>query len=278
MTRTSFLSTLTMFAALLMLRKLVCRAGAFTSSNTVAWTFRHRYERPSLTFFSSSSIPSDDGMNSHGMDMDEESFYLERFQRRKQAWKELIERESQRRPPNPQLKPMQVITELLQGLRDPDQPRRHFGVHVLLRSSTTKWAHTMCQSIGAAAATDTAASTDPDNEDEEYTRTVEAALHRSLSRPGQQFAILMGVENADYVIDFPTDVLAFDDDECWLECRLRGGGVDGGGTENDELLVVLGWTLHRIDGAWRVHQLDWEDFRDAYRPGIGREEWERICG
>ena len=32
------------------------------------------------------------------------------------------------------------------------------------------------------------------------------------------------------------------------------------------------------DGAWLIDGIDWQDFRDDYRPGIGREEWERICG
>jgi hypothetical protein len=30
--------------------------------------------------------------------------------------------------------------------------------------------------------------------------------------------------------------------------------------------------------AWLVDGIDWQDFRERYRPGIGREEWERICG
>ena len=32
------------------------------------------------------------------------------------------------------------------------------------------------------------------------------------------------------------------------------------------------------DGSWLVDGIDWQDFRDRYRPGIGREEWMRICG
>jgi hypothetical protein len=32
------------------------------------------------------------------------------------------------------------------------------------------------------------------------------------------------------------------------------------------------------DGAWLIDGIDWQDFWDEYRPGIGREELERICG
>jgi hypothetical protein len=108
------------------------------------------------------------------------------------------------------------------------------------------------------------------------------ALGRLFSRPKQQFAILMGVENSNYRIDFPTDIVEYCDDEIWFESRLRDN-------ENDTLMVVLGWTMQRmrqydynesnnIKNSWYIHSIDWQDFRDLYRPGIGREEWERICG
>ena len=117
--------------------------------------------------------------------------------------------------------------------------------------------------------------TTDDNNDKDDEQTI-SALGRFLGRPGQQFAILLGTEDEGYDIDYPTDVIEWSEDEAWLECRLRESS-DG------ELLVVLGWTLHKQnandgDKSWYIHSFDWQDFRNDYRPGIGREEWERICG
>ena len=79
--------------------------------------------------------------------------------------------------------------------------------------------------------------------------------------------------NGRYEIEFPQDTLDYYDGTAWLECRLRDG-------KSDALLAVLGWSMKRRegDGAWLIDGIDWQDFRDEYRPGIGREEWERICG
>eukprot|EP00536_Pseudo-nitzschia_multiseries_P001571 jgi/Psemu1/181323/e_gw1.19.28.1 len=83
-------------------------------------------------------------------------------------------------------------------------------------------------------------------------------------------------------------------DNCWIESRLRS-------PHDDQLLAVVGWSLQRrrikntedgyniMDTAdvdanesllscWLLDGIDWQDFRDDFRPGIGREEWERICG
>jgi hypothetical protein len=79
---------------------------------------------------------------------------------------------------------------------------------------------------------------------------------------------------------FDTDPVDYYDGTCWVESRLRSRG--------GELLVVVGWSLQQErlwkeddDGSmvvWLLDNIDWQDFRDEYRPGIGREEWERICG
>ena len=81
-------------------------------------------------------------------------------------------------------------------------------------------------------------------------------------------------------------------DHCWIESRLRS-------PEDDQLLVVVGWSLQKqhlgdtnndkangfsassassLSPCWLLDGIDWQDFRDDFRPGIGREEWERICG
>jgi hypothetical protein len=56
-----------------------------------------------------------------------------------------------------------------------------------------------------------------------------------------------------------------------VECRLRN-------KQTDFLLIVIGWSLQQSGDKWLVDGMDWQDFREKYRPGIGREEWERICG
>jgi hypothetical protein len=79
---------------------------------------------------------------------------------------------------------------------------------------------------------------------------------------------------------------------CWVECQLRHA-------ETDQLLVMMGWQLRYDDvfdqwnntdstcwtthpppsgKTWWIDHIDWQDFRDGFRPGVGREEWVRICG
>jgi hypothetical protein len=91
-----------------------------------------------------------------------------------------------------------------------------------------------------------------------------------MKRQDNQFAILFGVEDDDYLLNFTADPLDYEDGTCWIECRIRSA-------DKDKLLVVTGWSLERrsSDGAWLINGLDWQDFREKYRPGIGREEWER---
>jgi len=246
----------------------------------------------------------------------EDAFDLERFQRRQQQLQ--LERQQHRRlPPCPQLGPQQVVQGILEELQatpwyyDADllKPRPHPGVWTLWKASTTEWQQTMAAMVGAAASSNatssSSAATSITTATAEKRSTVETvcALGRFLARPQQQFAILLGNDlnqnYASFSVDFPTDVIEWSDDEAWLECRLRC-------SRTDELWVVLGWTLHRCavleaedttdsggsssrnnsnksmdteeERAWYIHSFDWQDFRSEYRPGIGREEWERICG
>jgi hypothetical protein len=183
----------------------------------------------------------------------------ELFQRILQLRVLILEEEIQR-PPNPELSPQAFVTQILEALNEPDDPMPDSGFRLLLRASTRKWRNLLKMSIGAPA--------DADDE------VVIPALGAAIGRPKNQFGILVGADDAEeYTISFPSDILDFEDGTCWLECRLRG-------KETNELLVAMGWSLKRrkIDGAWVVDELDWQDFRDEYRPGIGREEWMRICG
>ena len=159
------------------------------------------------------------------------------------------------RPPNPLLGPADVVSRLLDELRN---SRKFSGATSLLETSTETWRDMLRRSVGAPRGTTIA--------------LLAPSLESALARPNNQFAILMGVEDENYVATFPTDPLEFDD-TCWVECRLRSG-------DTDELLVAMGWSFEKRpgDGSWVISSLDWQDFRKNYRPGIGREEWERICG
>ena len=132
---------------------------------------------------------------------------------------------------------------------------------------------------------------------QELNEQVAPILQRAMSKKTSQYAILLSANiDMEVVWHFPTDpVIDYDDGTCWIEARLRR-------LDNDELLVVTGWSLKRRRMAlqeeededekqqqqqqqqeekyspWLLDGLDWQDFREEFRPGIGREEWERICG
>lgn len=166
--------------------------------------------------------------------------------------------EDVRRPPNPNLSAQDFVFEIIRALHNNGDPLPDSGFRVLLRSSTDPWKKMLYKSVGA-----------PRTANEEV---VASALGEAMARDDNQFVILVD-EESGHEVSFPTDTLDYSDGTAWVECRLRD-------EENDLLLVVMGWQLHRrpSDGAWLVDQIDWQDFRDDFRPGIGREEWMRICG
>lgn len=161
-----------------------------------------------------------------------------------------------RRPPNPHLSPTVFIQECLRCLWANDDPLPDSGFRLLLRASTNAWRKQLHQSVGA-----------PLMANEEV---VASALGEAIARPNNQFAILVG-EGEAYTATFPTDPLDYADGTCWVECQLRGAN-------DNKLLAITGWQLQKENGAWMVDGIDWQDFREAFRPGIGREEWMRICG
>jgi hypothetical protein len=218
-----------------------------------------------------------------------ERLSLERFKRRRESLERKVLQYQWQRPPNPFLGPTDLVRCLLDTLRQSSlsstsaslSSTSFVGVTTLLECSTPTWRQTLLSSIGAPL---TATN-------EQVAPTLEAALGRRYN----QFAILLGTENPDYRMDFPTDPVDYGDGTCWVECRLRDEEASSAAAtttptittnsnsqknKSDELLVVTGWSLEQrpSDGAWLVGALDWQDFRPPYRPGIGREEWERICG
>lgn len=172
------------------------------------------------------------------------------------------------RPPNANLKPKDFVKALLEGIFYNEDPRPDAGFMLLLRCSTDQWASKVLDSIGAP----------PDANLE----TVAAALGTAIARPHNQYAILVGgdeegLETSNYVdettgernfyVTFPGDTLDFLDGTAWVNVEFRSK------TDNS-LLVLTGWQLsQRTDGAWLVDQIEWQDYREEYWPGIGREEW-----
>jgi hypothetical protein len=165
--------------------------------------------------------------------------------------------EELKRPPNPDLTPYEFVIELLHGLWHNSDPLPDSGFRLLLRASTTERRAKLYESVGAPASA--------------AEEVVASALGEAMGRPKNQFGILVA-EAERYVCAFPSDTLDYADGTCWIECRLRN-------KVTNELLVAIGWSLkQRSDEAWLVDAIDWQDFRDDFRPGIGREEWMRICG
>lgn len=244
----------------------------------LAWTFvitsshEHAFNKhPGTKLFQSDTPVSED-----------DELFLERFRRRRQISRYRASARSQLLPPSPQFTEVEFIRAVLEALRNDDDSyskakeldsppalSADSGPYVLLRSSTAEWFDVTRRFVGVVPYS----CTDMDD-DNDYVVQVASALASSLSRSNNQFHILTGREPAPkYVATFPTDPVEQDEETSWLECRLRDATTD-------ELLVVSGWDLKRRedDGAWLIDGLDWQDFRDGFRPGIGREEWERICG
>jgi hypothetical protein len=236
-----------------------------------------RSSRRSSTEWNDDGLPVPPRDDDDASPLDSDLLLLERFRRRRDCVASAIEAERSLRPPSSGFAgdPRDVVASVLAGLRRPHDPAPYFGYEVLYASSTPRWREVLRRSVGASAGAEDA--------------LVPPALGASIERPGNQFAILVlcsgdgrgdnsssgpaGEEGGRYAIEFPQETLDYYDGSAWLECRLRDDRTDA-------LLVVLGWSMGRRegDGAWLIDGIDWQDFRDDYRPGIGREEWERICG
>lgn len=181
-----------------------------------------------------------------------DSFESEILEKRLQQLRIEILEEDMRRPPNTDLSPKQLIEEVMKGLRNPYHPVPDSGFRLMLRAATKQWRKKILDSIGAHLDSDL--------------EIVASALGAAIGRPHNQFAILVG-KGEEYTLEF-ADPTGYEDGTCWVECRLRD-------KETNSLLVITGWDLKKENGAWLVSRVDWQDFRDEFRPGIGREEWMR---
>lgn len=139
-----------------------------------------------------------------------------------------------------------AVTDYLKELLE------HMDGKRLLQSSSVSWRDAIFDAVGA-----------PHNANEEL---VAKALQDAMANPHNQFAILLGDE---FVANFPSDPVDYDDGSCWVECRLRD-------KTTDDLLVTMGVSLQAGEnGTWLISSLDWQDFRDEFYPGLSGREWLR---
>jgi hypothetical protein len=157
----------------------------------------------------------------------------------------------------------------LHTLRSCDDPTPDAGIRSLLRASTLHWKRLMYRSVGARPKSRMSYKEEAD---------VVSALRSSMGRPNNQYRILLdgedGEEEEPYNIVFPSDPVDYmDGTPCWVECQLRR-------KTDHTLMITMGWQLVKDceNGCWMIDRIDWQDFREKFRPGIGREEWMRICG
>lgn len=226
-------------------------------------------------------------------------FDMESLQERLTSMRRNMMEEEFRMPPNPKLDAKEFITQVLRALYHYDDPLPDSGFRTFLRVATPSWRERIYDSIGARrkrftppqrggaihdsgsnsgsgtttnpgrTSATTITSTVATDED-----LIASAIGQALTRSNNQYGILVGEGDQQYTVSFPSDLVDYgEDSSCWLECHLRDRNTD-------QLLAILGWQLQRreSDGAWLVDHIDWQDFRDDFRPGIGREEWMRICG
>jgi len=139
------------------------------------------------------------------------------------------------------------LKALLEHLDGPD------GGKKLYAASSPSWQAAIQAAVGAPETADVSLVTD--------------ALQQAMARPKNQFAILMGAAEPFEAV-FPSDPVVNDATSVWVECQLREAN-------GPELLVDMGISLKLCDGGWKIDELQWQDFRDAYYPGLSGREWLR---
>lgn len=150
--------------------------------------------------------------------------------------------------------PKLFVKDLLDGLLK--DPSASHSIKTLLHKCTPEWRHQIYDAIGAPIETD---------EDR-----VSENLAHAMTNPHNQFALLLGKANeGEYELEFPGDTVDYEYQEGkrWLETRLYS-------KKDGELMVVIGWEFQLDEnGNWLVERFDWQDFRDAFFPGVGHAQW-----
>ena len=144
--------------------------------------------------------------------------------------------------PSDAFEPIDVAALTLRALRSNDSPHPESGTRFLLRFSTDEFLPAGVDDRGALAAL--------------------ARDRRS------QYHLLF---DGNYEADLEDDLLELGDD-AFLNVRFED--------EDGELAVRRGWEFQRreAEGCWLTSRWHWHDFRPEFRPGVGQEEWTRICG
>ena len=234
---------------------------------------------------------------------------MKTFQVRKNKF--MLQNQQQRwyQPPNPLLEdPIEFVQAILVALQERKKYGPWNGALCLLESSTPSWRKLLLKSVGAPL----------DAENDQVAPSLQNALERSNNQFAILTTTLdeetmeshdstTALRSIQKCWNFPSDPVIFEVDEgdgetqtegeriidtCWIESRLRS-------PKDNTLLAVVGWSLQRrqiiqedegsssntfgnntnnLMTCWLLDGIDWQDFRDEFRPGIGREEWERICG
>ena len=156
--------------------------------------------------------------------------------------------------PDAAYSPQEVIELTLSALQNNDDPKPHSGTALLRRFSSDRFL----------------LAGEPRPEDRRLAPPELTAFFRS-----SQYGLLL--EPACYSQwTFPSETCSLDDEEAWQEVKFE---TQAGTRGENTLLAKLGWSLVRDGhGCWVTDDISWHDFRDSYRPGIGQEEWPRICG
>lgn len=104
------------------------------------------------------------------------------------------------------------------------------------------------------------------------------ALAASLLDARSQYSLLLDPRLEP---TFPSEMNVWQgedgEERSWQEVDLE---ISAGGGTGSYTAAKLGWECRRDDQAacWLTMSIRWHDFRPAFRPGIGEEEWPRICG
>ena len=156
--------------------------------------------------------------------------------------------------PDPNLSPQEVIELTLRALRNNNEPQPHSGTALLRRFSSDSFA----------------LAGEPHSESDHRLPPPDLTTFMNSN----QYNLLLEPDYASRWM-FPSDTCCLDDEEAWQEVTFECVGSRGENT----LLAKLGWSLVRDrGGCWVTDEITWHDFRDSFRPGIGQEEWPRICG
>jgi hypothetical protein len=98
----------------------------------------------------------------------------------------------------------------------------------LLERSTNAWHQTLAKFVRAPMVPRTATN-----------NQMAPPLQIALRRRGNQFALLLDIEDVGCTTDFPTNTLNYGDGTCWVECSLQAPARSKFGDSMDKLMVVM---------------------------------------